>query len=99
MSGASMKIPRLRAARSSLHSARNDNPPFTPKFLKRLPCIGTANAYEAPTPFCYTPLLGGLYLPMSDDIQLHGAKPANLYIDHDRLMDCIHCGLCLSQCP
>ena len=23
----------------------------------------------------------------------------NLHIEHDRLMDCIHCGLCLSQCP
>ncbi len=21
------------------------------------------------------------------------------WLDHDRLMDCIHCGLCLSQCP
>jgi len=25
--------------------------------------------------------------------------PARMYIEHDRLMDCIHCGLCLSQCP
>ena len=23
----------------------------------------------------------------------------NLHIEHERLMDCIHCGLCLSQCP
>lgn len=26
----------------------------------------------------------------------HGA---HAHLDHDRLMDCIHCGLCLSQCP
>ena len=24
---------------------------------------------------------------------------ANLHIEHECLMDCIHCGLCLSQCP
>ncbi len=44
---------------------------------------------------------------MSQPIELHDEKPAhlkkvglaNLHIEHERLMDCIHCGLCLSQCP
>lgn len=26
-------------------------------------------------------------------------KNGLVWLDHDRLMDCIHCGLCLSQCP
>ena len=30
---------------------------------------------------------------------LHKVGIANLHIEHERLMDCIHCGLCLSQCP
>lgn len=33
---------------------------------------------------------------------LDGKRPvslANLHIEHERLMDCIHCGLCLSSCP
>lgn len=34
-------------------------------------------------------------------IQLRVQTPegTRAHIDHDRLMDCIHCGLCLSQCP
>lgn len=26
-------------------------------------------------------------------------KKVSVHLDHDRLMDCIHCGLCLSHCP
>lgn len=26
-------------------------------------------------------------------------KKVSVHLDHDRLMDCIHCGLCLSACP
>ncbi len=36
---------------------------------------------------------------MSQPIELHKVSLANLHIEHERLMDCIHCGLCLSQCP
>ena len=36
---------------------------------------------------------------MSQPIELHKVSIANLHIEHERLMDCIHCGLCLSQCP
>ena len=39
---------------------------------------------------------------MSQPIEVtprHKVKLANLHIEHERLMDCIHCGLCLSQCP
>ena len=42
---------------------------------------------------------------MSQPIELVESAPrhkvglANLHIEHERLMDCIHCGLCLSQCP
>ena len=42
---------------------------------------------------------------MSQPIELvesaprHKVNLANLHIEHERLMDCIHCGLCLSQCP
>ncbi|HVF09258.1 MAG TPA: heterodisulfide reductase-related iron-sulfur binding cluster [Abditibacteriaceae bacterium] len=34
-------------------------------------------------------------------IELRDQTPArtSVHIDHERLMDCIHCGLCLSQCP
>jgi glycolate oxidase iron-sulfur subunit len=37
----------------------------------------------------------------SAPIELRDQSPQRTYahIDHDRLMDCIHCGLCLSQCP
>lgn len=53
-----------------------------------------------PLEVCYTaPQRPSIAPCMADDIQLHTSKPANLYIEHDRLMDCIHCGLCLSQCP
>ena len=36
-------------------------------------------------------------LPVLDGII--GEKNGLAWLDHDRLMDCIHCGLCLSQCP
>ena len=36
-------------------------------------------------------------LPVLDEII--SEKNGLAWIDHDRLMDCIHCGLCLSQCP
>ena len=39
---------------------------------------------------------------MSQPIEItprHKVGIANLHIEHERLMDCIHCGLCLSQCP
>ncbi len=39
---------------------------------------------------------------MSQPIEVtprHKVNIANLHIEHERLMDCIHCGLCLSQCP
>jgi len=38
---------------------------------------------------------------MSSPITLHAQTPETLHahLDHERLMDCIHCGLCLSQCP
>lgn len=29
----------------------------------------------------------------------HTPEATHAHLDHDRLMDCIHCGLCLSQCP
>jgi glycolate oxidase iron-sulfur subunit len=34
-------------------------------------------------------------------ISLHTKTPEQVHahLDHDRLMDCVHCGLCLSQCP
>ena len=34
-------------------------------------------------------------------IPLHPQTPkkVSVHLDHDRLMDCIHCGLCLSHCP
>jgi Fe-S oxidoreductase len=37
----------------------------------------------------------------SAPIELRDQSPqrTHAHIDHDRLMDCIHCGLCLSQCP
>lgn len=37
----------------------------------------------------------------SSPITLHEQTPEKVHahLDHDRLMDCIHCGLCLSQCP
>ena len=38
----------------------------------------------------------------SAPIELTDQKPKhlqNVHLDHERLMDCIHCGLCLSQCP
>lgn len=39
--------------------------------------------------------------PSTSSIQLRVQTPegTRAHIDHDRLMDCIHCGLCLSQCP
>ncbi len=41
--------------------------------------------------------------PMSSSpIEFTTEKPVhlkNMHIEHERLMDCIHCGLCLSQCP
>lgn len=36
-------------------------------------------------------------LPVLDEIITE--KNGLAWLDHDRLMDCIHCGLCLSQCP
>ncbi len=36
-------------------------------------------------------------LPVLDEIFTE--KNGLAWLDHDRLMDCIHCGLCLSQCP
>ena len=39
---------------------------------------------------------------MSQPIEItprHKVNIANLHIEHERLMDCIHCGLCLAQCP
>ena len=40
-------------------------------------------------------------MPHTSPIQLHAAKPGGIlaHIEHDRLMDCVHCGLCLAQCP
>ncbi|HEX8834016.1 MAG TPA: heterodisulfide reductase-related iron-sulfur binding cluster [Abditibacteriaceae bacterium] len=37
----------------------------------------------------------------SAPVQLHAQTPEKVHahLDHERLMDCIHCGLCLSQCP
>lgn len=37
----------------------------------------------------------------SSPIRLHSTTPERVHahLDHDRLMDCVHCGLCLSQCP
>ena len=37
----------------------------------------------------------------SAPITLRSQTPETIHahLDHDRLMDCIHCGLCLSQCP
>lgn len=37
----------------------------------------------------------------SSPIQLHAQTPEQVHahLDHDRLMDCVHCGLCLPQCP
>jgi len=38
----------------------------------------------------------------SQPIEFTERKPVNLtnlHIEHERLMDCIHCGLCLSSCP
>lgn len=34
-------------------------------------------------------------------ITLHSTTPEQVHahLDHDRLMDCVHCGLCLPQCP
>ena len=32
-------------------------------------------------------------------LQSHSPNGAKVHLDHERLMDCIHCGLCLSQCP
>ena len=40
-------------------------------------------------------------MPDSQPIELRSQTPqrTSVHLDHDRLMDCIHCGLCLSQCP
>lgn len=42
-------------------------------------------------------------MSQSAPLTLHEHAPASVkakaYINHDLLMDCIHCGLCLSQCP
>lgn len=37
----------------------------------------------------------------SSPIKLHSQTPEQVHahLDHDRLMDCVHCGLCLPQCP
>jgi glycolate oxidase iron-sulfur subunit len=37
----------------------------------------------------------------STPIKLHSQTPEQVHahLDHDRLMDCVHCGLCLPQCP
>lgn len=37
----------------------------------------------------------------STPIKLHSQTPEEVHahLDHDRLMDCVHCGLCLPQCP
>ncbi len=37
----------------------------------------------------------------SSPIKLHSTTPEQVHahLDHDRLMDCVHCGLCLPQCP
>jgi glycolate oxidase iron-sulfur subunit len=36
----------------------------------------------------------------SAPIEFTDRKPIqNIHIEHERLMDCIHCGLCLSHCP
>ena len=40
---------------------------------------------------------------MSESIPLefrsHTPGKTSVHLDHERMMDCIHCGLCLSQCP
>ena len=40
-------------------------------------------------------------MPHSAPIKLHSQTPeqTHAHLDHDRLMDCVHCGLCLPQCP
>src|SRR5438128_6791 len=32
-------------------------------------------------------------------LRAQSPQPLTAHLDHERLMDCIHCGLCLSQCP
>ncbi len=38
-------------------------------------------------------------VPNCADENVFTEKNGLAWLDHDRLMDCIHCGLCLSQCP
>ena len=40
-------------------------------------------------------------MTVSSPITLHATTPEQVHahLDHERLMDCVHCGLCLPQCP
>jgi glycolate oxidase iron-sulfur subunit len=37
--------------------------------------------------------------PTPLELRAQTPETVPVHIDHERLMDCIHCGLCLSQCP